>query len=134
MTEQNTESSIAAGGNLVSIENNSVVQQIFKGDGDIYTNTDQTAGLAGVFDDFDDIELARAAQMGIGNKWSAEVWKKNESKLEELGIMQNKFVSHTKMMALNLGAMGQMWNMVRALGSKLGLSEVELKSMAKQYT
>ena len=58
---------------------------------------------------------------------------KYSARLQELGIMKGSFVSHRKMADLQLGAIGQMWNMVRALGEKLGLSDEDLMELSKQY-
>ena len=101
-------------------------------DGDIYTDTDQTSGLAGTFDSENDIMLANAARYETKG-YKNHNFKKYSNRLQELNIMKNSFISHTKMFDLNLGAIGQLWNIIRHLSKKLNISESELFSMAKNY-
>jgi hypothetical protein len=118
--------------NIMVIRNLSTTVAIFKGNGDIYTDTDQTAGLAGTYDSENDIMLANAARYEIKGYKNHNL-KKYSKRLQELGIMENSFISHQKIMDLNLGAIGQMWNVFKHLAKKMNISESELLEMAKNY-
>jgi hypothetical protein len=128
----NNTSSIADAGNMAVFRNDASTKIIFKGDGDIYTDTDQTSGLAGTFDAHNDLELCDALRYGITG-WDAKVFKKNKALLENLGILKNGFLSDRKSKALLLGAVGQIGNMIRGLADKLGIEQEELLQMAKTY-
>lgn len=127
--------SLAAGDNLAVMINNTNTTHIFKGDGDIYTDTDQTAGLAGTYADAeDDILLAEAARYKLGHKkWSTKIMEKSGKRLEELGIIQEGMMSYKGIQALNLGSIGQLWNMIRHMSKELGYTETQLLEMAKNY-
>ncbi|MBU2249476.1 MAG: hypothetical protein KKD77_22200, partial [Gammaproteobacteria bacterium] len=71
--------------NLAVITDAGGARQIFKGDGDIYTDTDQTGGLAGTYDIEDDISLAMAAKYNMAGHYD-HAWKKFTPRLQELGI------------------------------------------------
>ena len=59
--------------------------------------------------------------------------KMYSDRLQELGIMKGSFVSHTKMFNLNLGTMGQLWNMIRKIAKKFNITEDQLLEMGKDY-
>lgn len=129
-----TPGALGADDNAVVIRNaNGSARQIFKGDGDIYTETDQTSGLTGTYDIENDIMLADRAKQIIGGKWDKKVIDEHKKRLEELGIIKNGFMSHKKMTALNLGTIGQLWNIIRHIAKKFNISENELFEMAKNY-
>ncbi|MDO8640292.1 MAG: hypothetical protein Q7R33_02010 [Nitrosarchaeum sp.] len=123
------------GGNYADNENLFVISSpnlttlrtkfIVKGNGDIYTDT----GFIGSYDEEDDLKLVDTAKNMLGG-WSNKVMSQYKDKLEELGIIENGFMSHNKMTALMLGAFGQMTNMVKGLAKKLGITEDELFAMA----
>jgi len=45
--------------------------------------------------------------------------------------MEGTFLSHRKITDLQLGAIGQLFNMVKAVSERLGFSEEELFKLAK---
>jgi hypothetical protein len=96
---------------------------IFKGNGDIYLD-----GLTTAYDNENDIELARALQLGMAKKPTLEPYRE---RLEELKIMENGFVSSKGFMALSLGTLHQIWNGLKAVAERLNISEVELFELAK---
>lgn len=113
--------------NMFVIMNRGTTSHIFKGNGDIYTDT----GYLGSYDKEEDLILAETVRHIFDGK---EVLAKYKNRLEALGILQNGFMSHQKMMSLNLGAVGQLFNIICGLAKKLGLSKNELLEMAGQYT
>ena len=55
-------------------------------------------------------------------------------RLKDLGIISNGgMVCMQDMNMLSIGAIGQLFNIIRALAIKLGVSEEELYALAKQY-
>lgn len=94
-------------------------QFIVQADGDLYTNSSGGAGGTGAavvkyYDNEDDIQLAEAARFIVGNvDLKDEVMEEYGERLEELGIIKNGFVCHQGIDALNLGAIGQLYNIHR---------------------
>lgn len=84
----------------------------------------------GYFDDEDDLMLSET----LRNKFAdgKPVLKNYEKRLEELGIMENGFVSLSGLASLNLGSIGQIFNIVKNLASRLGISKEELLKIAKE--
>ncbi len=126
----------SAGDNLFLISDNGSVRFIVQQDGDLYTDSAGGAGGSGdavvrYYDDENDIMLARAAQKAIGHQEIDGNLTIHRERLEELGIMKNGFISHKKMMALNLGSVNQLFNMMKKLAEKLGVNEDELLEMAR---
>jgi hypothetical protein len=76
--------------------------------------------------------LAEAARKQFGG-FKDPTLEPYTERLEELGIFKNGMVCHQKVMALNLGSVGQLWNMVRGLGKMLGISEEKMLQLAKDY-
>ncbi|KKL93163.1 hypothetical protein LCGC14_1877450, partial [marine sediment metagenome] len=110
--------------NIVVFGSSTNAVHIFKGDGDIYTDTDQTSGLTGTYDDEDDMALVNAAKFGMAGVYS-DVWKQHTERLNELGIMKGSFVSHNKMNALQLGTLGQLHAEIQTLKQEIA----ELQSL-----
>lgn len=130
----NGASSVAATGNLAVFRNNSVSEHIFKGNGDIYTNTDQTSGLAGTFDSEDDIALIEAAKYAVvGYTKVPNYIKKNQKRLQKIGVMNGTYKSDQKMTNLLLGGMCQFWNVLQGLADHFNIDRSLLKEWAKQY-
>ena len=120
------------GYNLMVIKNYTDTKHIFKGGGDIVTDT----GTVNSFDDEDDINLARAgaySMSGQKDKIMDYGLRKYAKRLEELGIIENGFMSHNKINSLQLGAIGQLWNIVRGLGKRFGLTDRQLLEISKEY-
>lgn len=116
--------------NIFSVSNASTTRFIIKGNGDIHaTNTTITA-----LDDEDDLELANASKWAMsGEQGKMKIDKKHFKRLQELGIFNKDgdMWNMQKMQTLNLGALGQLANMVKGLAKKIGLSEQELYQLAK---
>jgi len=113
-------SAIADDGDIFCVRNNGDTKFIIKGDGDIYYDgADQ-----GTYDTENDIALTGA----INNPNSQEY-----GRLQELGIVDNGFISRKKLDALTVGSIGQLWNIIRHLSKKFDVSEDELFEMAKNY-
>jgi len=109
--------------NILTISNNNYCRLLLKGDGDLYLD-----GTTSAYDNENDIELARALQLGIAKQPTIEPYRK---RLEELKIMKNGFVSSKGFMALSLGTLHQIWNGLKAVAKRLDISEVELFELAK---
>jgi hypothetical protein len=119
--------------NVFSIYNYVSAKFHVKGNGDIYTDT----GVISSYDDENDIMLVEAARNILSKnkdhfKNNAYI-KKYAERLNRLGIIKEGFVSHHKMMQLNLGAQGQLYNMLKGLAKKIGITSSELLSFAKEY-
>ena len=82
------------------------------------------------YDKEDDIKLVETARKIFDGK---DVIQKYKDRLEDLGILKNGFMSNNKMHSLNLGALGQIFNIIKGLAEKLGVTEEELLKMAKNY-
>ena len=114
--------------NIFVVANTNLARFIVKGNGDYYFDgTDQ-----GPFDDEDDIALVAAARSEMSED-TTKIRPDDKQRLEELGVMKNGFISGKKMTALQLGAVGQLWNMIRHMAMQLGFSEGQLLEMAKNY-
>jgi hypothetical protein len=123
----------ATNANMMVIRNNDSTKHIFKGNGDIYTDSDQTAGLAGTFDIHNDIQLLKSINNKLGKKQS-KLDKKVYKKAQELGIIDKKgFRSHEKSWRLNMGASLQLFNMIRKLAKQLNINEKTLFEYALDY-
>ena len=117
---------LTANQNVVVIGDGSLTTHIFKGDGDIYIDGTTTA-----YDSEDDIMLVET----IRNTWqdipSLDKYKK---RLIKLGIMsEGGFMSTKKMHSLELGAIGQLYNIIKKMGDKLGFTPKELLEFSKEY-
>lgn len=126
----NTSTTHATTTNMMVLRNDTSTRFIWKGDGDfLYYNT----GTIGTFDTENDVQLIRDLQLAI----SPDAHKLSESqvrKLEEIGVMENGFMSSHKKDALELGAIGQLFNMIRGLASELGITSEQLFKYAKEYS
>jgi hypothetical protein len=121
----------AAGANIVVFRNNVTAAQIFKADGDIHTNTDQTAGLAGTFDEEQDALACRDLGYGITGAWD-KVLTYNREKLENLGVMTNGFLSDRKFKGLVLGAIGEMMQVIDyGLRELVGVGYEEVRQLIR---
>lgn len=126
----------AAGDNLLVVTDVASVRFIIQQDGDIYTDSAGGAGGSGdatvrYYDNENDIMLADAARKALGHQKIDTSLQPYRDRLEELGIMKNGFVSHHKMMGLNLGTLNQLFNIIKKLADKLNISEDELFEMAR---
>jgi len=120
---------VAADSNVLVVKNRTTASMIVKGDGDIYYDgADQ-----GTYDEEDDVALVNAARYEISQEY-VRIRPEDRKRLEELGIIKNGFISNKKMTALQLGAIGQMWNMLRGMAKMLNVDETKLLEMAKNYT
>jgi len=128
-----TGGSLASDANLLAMRNAGLTRHLFKGDGDIRTST----GVLSIYDNENDMLLVHAARNVLSGNTSPfkdnKEFKKYATRLNELGIIENGFVSHHKMMQLNLGAMGQVWNMIKGMAKEFNISEKKLLTFAKQY-
>ena len=122
----NNKSAVAAGGNLFGIQNNSIMQLIVKDDGSIYTNADQTAGLAGTFDTENDVELARATQLAVKGVPGVD-----REKLNKLGIMDGNFLSHNRTFDVLLGSVTQIFNGLVEIADKCNINKDELLTIMR---
>jgi hypothetical protein len=115
---------ISSAGNadiLLSVRNNSSTKFAITGNGDVHGNVYRDA-----YDDEDDIKLAKA--------FSNPDSDVNYGRLVDLGIITPRgLLNFQKMHALEVGAIGQLFNVIRGLAKKLGVSEEELYDLAKQY-
>ena len=116
-------SAIAADGNVFCVNNAGQAKLIVKGDGDLYTDSGAVASM----DADDDIRLAQAFT-------GKQVDQRYHKRLQELGVInEHGFQSRKKTDALTFGTLGQLWNAIKQLGQKLGVSEDELLTMARSY-
>lgn len=95
----------AAAANIVAFTNNATAAQLFKGNGDIFTNIALTGT---VFDDEQDALACRDLSYAMAGQWD-KVLSYHKDRLEELGIMENDFLSDHKFKGLVLGAIGEMY-------------------------
>jgi hypothetical protein len=123
------EVAIAAGDNIMAWRNYTTTRMILKGSGQLYNNY---ATSMTTYDTEDDIALARATQLSAGNR-AGELSPEMVKKLQDLGVFEGEFGCLQKIQAVELGAITQLWNMVRGLGERLGVPPEELLSMAKEY-
>lgn len=101
-------------------------------DGDIHTDSDQTGGLAGTFDDQNDLELCQALNQGYVGNWQDKAAKKNRKLLQDLGIMNKEgWYSRKGFDKLTLGTLSQIANILKGLANKLNIPETELLEMAR---
>ena len=114
-------------GNVVVIKDNGATRFVFKGNGDLLYD-----GTASAYDDEDDIALVAAARYEMAQNLTM-LREDDKRRLEELGVIKNGFVSNKRVTALQLGAIGQLWNMLRHMSTQLGFSEDQLLEMAKNY-
>jgi hypothetical protein len=124
---------LTADGNVLVIENFGSVKHIFKGDGDIYTDT----GFVGSYDKEDDIQLVRAINQKYNNNIKFDdrkILKKYELILEKLGIIKNGFMSDHKIKMLSLGSIGQMFNIIKNIAKDFGYTESQLLEFSKDYS
>jgi hypothetical protein len=119
----------ASNESIVVFRNNSANKHVFKGNGDIYTDT----GVVVAFDAENDIKLVEAARNIMAGNDTNKDFELYKDRLEELEILKDGFMSHHKMTQLHLGTFGQLWNMIRGLAGKFDVTETELFEMAKQY-
>jgi len=115
--------------NVFVVRNRNSSELMLKGNGDLYTQT----GTGGPYDDENDLALAEAAKYEMAGCYD-RITKKDQERLHELGIMKNGYVCHQKMMALQLGAFGQIWNVLKGLAEKLGFTDEELLALTKNYS
>jgi hypothetical protein len=123
---------MAATSNLLSIRNNTSAVVLFEASGDIYTETDQTAGLAGTFDFEDDIMLVNALRYDVKG-YKAHNLKRYSKRLQKLGIMSGTMLSDRGVKDLLLGTAGQLFNMMKGLAKEFDIPEKKLMKWAKQY-
>lgn len=100
---------------------------ILKGNGDIHTTTHS---LKAIYDSENDIKLVEALRKTIGDRFTDGIFDKYRERLEQLGIIENGFISNRKKDALLLGSIGQLFKMISTIAEKLNISENELFEMA----
>lgn len=112
---------------LATFRNNDDTVFIMRANGAIYNDVN----IYGYFDDEDDLILSET----LRNKFAdgKPVLKHYEERLGKIGIMKNGFVSLSGLSSLNLGSIGQLFNIVKNLASRLGISKDELLKIAKEY-
>jgi hypothetical protein len=93
-------------GNLmcIAVLGSAGTKHIFRANGDIYTDT----GFVGSYDTENDIMLARATQLMMAKEKYDISLQPFVDRLQELGIMENGFLSMQKTHALELGAIYQL--------------------------
>jgi len=127
-------SSLGAGEGIFQVANAGTTKLRVYGNGDTKSST----GSFTIFDDEEDLQLVRTLNaMFYDGPNKRELYpkiiKKYGKKLENLGIIENGFRSHDNSWALNLGAIGQLFNIVKNIGKKLNLSEEQLLEFSKDY-
>ena len=123
---------MASGANMFTVHNNNTTRFLIKGNGDIHaTNATITA-----LDEEDDIQLVQDLRYVTGGEaYKHKVTEKGMDSLIKHKVLSSEgnFQILQNVNALNLGAVGQLWNMIKGLGERLGLEEHELKQLAKVY-
>lgn len=108
--------------NLVVFLNWTDAKHIFKGDGDIYTDT----GVIGSFDDYKDAMACQDMAHVMSRKYD-NIMEYNEKKFEKLGIMEGGFVSHKRLNSLMLCGIGELYQVLDRLCKRFGLTYEELR-------
>lgn len=110
------------GGDIIMVvRNNDATQFAITGAGSIQGNAAYVE-----YDDEDDIKLVQSFSDRKANPYY--------DRLSDLGIIsKGGMCDMQKMDMLSIGAIGQLFNIIRALAVKLGVSEDELYALAKQY-
>lgn len=118
--------SLSSGDALFVLRNHTATTFITTAQGAVYNDVN----VYSYFDDEDDIQLIETVRNSIAEK---PVIDRYRNRLEELDIIQNGFMNMGGAIALNMGGIGQLWNMIRELANNLGVSDAELLSWAKKY-
>jgi len=111
--------------NVVVMQNFFSSKWILKGNGDQY--------ITGAYANYDSESDALACQdlayelSGLTDK----VIQYNRKKLEKIGVMKNGFIHLNNMLGLQLGAIGEVFQIVEILCDKMGLSYEELRQMIR---
>jgi len=119
--------SLVAADNAFAVLNRDRGLLLVKGNGDLIIDGSQSS-----YDAEDDLQLVETAKLTLAGITEGVIDKYKE-RLNSLGIMHGNLINVRKMHALELGALGQMMNMVRGLAEKIGVSEDELFAMSKVY-
>jgi hypothetical protein len=117
-------------GNLVSFRNGSASVKtvvLIKGDGDIYTNGGSTSLTT--FDDYDDLKLVRAADLGAAgmlDETHAQWLRYNKADLEAARLVEFNddtdgvpFINTTRMQKLHSGALWQAAQRIERLEARI---------------
>ena len=117
---------ILTNSNILVVRNYSSARMILKGDGQLYNYYNASMYT---FDDEDDLALVRATQCKIGGiEPEVEAMKR----LVELGIInEDGFGSQQQMTRLQMGAIHQMFNGLKFLAQKMGITDIELSEMMR---
>ena len=108
---------LAAGENLLNVENLGTAEFVVKGDGELYSNQSATVGT---FDDHDDTLMAADLSYALSNEYG-KIVKHHEEQFEKLGILGPKdekggrMFSVTKLNMLTLCGLGQVGRQIKAL-------------------
>lgn len=106
---------------IFAVRNNTATQFLVTGSGSIQGNS---AFIE--YDDEDDIKLVQSFSNRKANPYYA--------RLNDLGVIsKDGMCDMQKMDMLSIGAIGQLFNVIRGLAKRLGVSEDELYELAKQY-
>jgi len=111
---------VATTDNMYVLRNSSTTRMFITGDGRVYNDYATTMTT---FDAEDDLALLRAAQLNVGARQAENIAMK---RLEELGIIKNGFACQQDLNRLQMGAMHQLFNGLKFIAKKLGISELEL--------
>lgn len=113
--------------NLVSIRAGGTTRHLFKGDGDIYTDT----GVLVAYDDEQDALACRDLAYVLSRDHQ-KIIKYHAPELERLGVMKNGFISSHKFKALSLGAIGEIYHILDWLLRKQGLDYETVRQEIRQ--
>lgn len=106
---------------IFGIRNNGYTKFLVSGAGNVYANA-----YTDVLDEEDDIKLVQSFSNKNSNPY--------HDRLKDIGVIsEGGMCDMQKMDMLSIGAIGQLFNIIRALAVKLGVSEDELYALAKQY-
>jgi hypothetical protein len=113
-------------GNIFVVRNNSQAQMILAGNGDLHVNG---SGSLSTYDDFEDAELIRAADLTLAGQIDAvfgEMVRYGRADLEAAGLISSdNFVNVTGMQRLLMGNAWQQHERIRALETRIQELESE---------
>lgn len=108
---------------IFSVRNNGSSVFFVGGDGKLYSDGSSSVIL---FDDHEDIKLVQSFSNPQNNPYY--------EKLKEIGVItNNNMFCHNNAMMLAIGAIGQLFNVIRGIAEKLNMSEEELYQLAINY-